>query len=117
MNNQNPAFSMFTGTVDDLLKNMDKVDCDQVERVCVTQSEDYILDDEEAISMIMAESHTTRDEAVDILAEIKRLEIQRLVDNLVAEGLVEVSSYDKDGQPIYSLTDNGKVLANNLKKK
>ena len=116
MNNKkkNPAFVPFHGTVDELLKNMDNVDDDQVERVVVEQNEDYILADSEAISMIMAEANVPRDEAEDILNEIKREEVKRVCDNLVEQGIIEVSSYDSDGDPCYSLTDNGKVLAENL---
>lgn len=117
MNNprkKNPAFTPFRGTVDDLLKNMDNVDVDQVERVVVKQNEDYILSDPEAISMIMAESDVSKEVAEDILNEIKHEEIVRVCANLVEQGLIEVSSYDADGNPSYSLTNNGKVLAENL---
>lgn len=113
-NKRNPAFTPFTGTVDDLLKNMDKVDVDQVERVVIKQNEDYILTDPEAIAMIMAEANVSNEEATDILNEIKHEEITRVCANLVEQGLIEVASYDEDGNPSYSLTDNGKVLAENL---
>lgn len=113
MNNtkRNPAFSPFRGTVDQLLANMELVDDDQVERVVLEENEDYILSDEEAISMIMAESDVPRDEAVDILNEIKSEEMKRVLTKLVSEGIVEVSSYDEDGEPLYGLTENGKALA------
>lgn len=115
-NNQkrNPAFSPFHGTVDELLKNMDNVDADQVERVVVEQNEDYTVSDDEAVSMIMAEANVLHDEAVNILNEIKREEVARVLGGLMKDGVVEVSSYDADGQPLYSLTDNGKVIAENL---
>lgn len=113
-NKRNPAFTPFTGTVDDLLKNMDNVDVDQVERVVIKQNEDYILTDSEAIKMIMSEADVTEDVAKDILNEIKHEEITRVCANLVEQGLIEVVSYDADGDPSYSLTDNGKVLAENL---
>jgi predicted HTH transcriptional regulator len=113
-NKRNPAFTPFTGTVDDLLKNMDKVDVDQVERVVIKQNENYILTDPEAIAMIMAEANVSNEEATDILNEIKHEEITRVCANLVEQGLIEVASYDEDGNPSYSLTDNGKVLAENL---
>lgn len=114
-NKRNPAFTPFTGTIDDLLKNMDKVDVDQVERVVVKQNEDYILTDPEAIAMIMAEAGVSEEEAKDILNEIKHEEITRVCANLVEQGLIEVASYDADGNPSYSLTDNGKVIAENLR--
>ncbi|NBR07292.1 MAG: hypothetical protein EBT92_16220 [Planctomycetes bacterium] len=112
MNNKvNPAFVPFTGTIDQLLANMDKVDVDQVERVVVDQTEDAILSNSDAIAMIMAEANVSHEEAVDILNDIKCEEVKRVLDGLMNEGLVEVTSYDEDGQPLYNLTENGKVLA------
>jgi hypothetical protein len=107
----NPAFVPFRGTVDELLANMDNVDADQVERVVVNQSEEVIMSDSDATAMIMSEANVSREEAVDILNEIKCEEVKRVLDGLMKEGIVEVSSYDQDGQPLYSLTNNGKVLA------
>jgi hypothetical protein len=113
MNNKkrNPAFSPFHGTVDQLLANMELVDDNQVERILLEGVEDYILSDEEAVSMIMAEANVQRDEAVDILNEIKSEEMQRVLTKLVGEGIVEVTSYDDAGEPLYGLTANGKALA------
>jgi hypothetical protein len=107
----NPAFVPFHGTVDQLLENMKLVDDDQVERVILEGKEDYILSDEEAVSMIMAEADVSRDEAADILNEIKSEEMQRVITKLVGEGIVEVTSYDAAGEPLYGLTQNGKALA------
>lgn len=113
-NKLNPAFVPFSGTVDELLARMDSVDVDQVERVVVDQNEDVVLSDADAIAMIMAESNASHEEAEDILREIKCEEVKRIVDGLVAEGIVEVAEYDKDGQPLYTLTQNGKALADTL---
>lgn len=114
---RNPAFSPFRGTVDDLIKNMELVDDDQVERVLIEENEDYILSNVEAVSMIMAEANVPHDEAVDILNEIKSEEMQRSLTKLIAEGIVEVTSYDADGEPLYGLTENGKALATSFSDK
>jgi len=112
MSNKNDAKKLalpFTGNVDQLLAHIDA-------SVDIEQLEDVILNDDEAIKMIMAECDCDESMARDILTEIKLEEVDRVIKNLVADGLVEVKSYSPDGEPMYGLTDNGNVLAENLKK-
>jgi len=110
-------FKPFRGSIDDLLNHVDKMNPDDVEKIVVDKSEDVLLSDTDAINMIMAESQLDRETAEAILTEIKLEEVRRAIGNLLEEGLIEVSYYDVAGDPIYSLTDNGKAIVTDLKSK
>ena len=115
--NKKDMFKPFHGSIDDLLNHVDKMNPDDVEKIVVDQSEDVLLNDKDAINMIMAEGQLDHETAEAILTEIKLEEVSRAIGNLLEEGLIEVSDYDAVGDPMYSLTDNGKVLATDLKSK
>mgnify|MGYP003338012089 CR=1 FL=1 len=108
--------STFTGTVDQLLAHVDLLD-----EVTITKDveagADVILSDGEAVLEIMKEVGCDRDEATKILQEIKLLEVDEAIQNLVNDGLVEIKSFDKDGNPdMFGLTQLGKNYAEKLKK-
>lgn len=110
MNNDVKKLTMpFTGNVDELLAHVDSV-------TNIEELDSVVLNDNEAIKMIMAECDCDESMARDILTEIKLDEVDRVLKNLMADGLVEVKSYSPDGEPQYGLTDNGHILAENLKK-
>ena len=114
-NNSQEMFVPFKGSVDDLLNHVDKFDPTEVEDVVVNQTKDVMLDDDVAIKLIQSELNCDLQMATDVFNQIKLEEVDRVLKNLVNEGLVEVSEY-KDGEPMYSLTDNGKFFAEKLKK-
>lgn len=111
------GFTPFTGTVDELLTHVGEVDADQVERVIVDGTEDVRLTDADAIQLIMAEEQCSESVAEQLLTMIKDAELKQALSELVNSGLVEVSKYDENGDPLYSLTDNGKILAEGMKNK
>jgi len=108
-------FRPFNGSVDDLLNHVDKFDPTVVENVVVNQTEDVLLDDTTAIAMIQSELNCDKEMATDIFNNIKLEEVKRVIDNLVEEGLVKLVDY-VDGEPVFSLTENGKLIADKLKK-
>lgn len=111
------GFVPFNGTVDELLSHMDTVDADQVERVIVDGTDDVILSDAESIALIKSESGVSDEEAQVILNEVKRAEIDDAIARLVKLGLLELASYDSDGQPQFGLTEIGKQYASAQKKR
>jgi len=112
--NINKIFVPFSGTIDQLLNHVDKIDPTQVENVVVNHTEDVFLDDKTAIEMIKSELNCENQQAVDILNEIKLAEISEILNNLVKEGLIEISEYDKNGEPLYSLTETGKLFSKKI---
>lgn len=109
-------FRPFTGTIDDLLKKVDTIDPDEVERIVVDQTQDVLLPDDLAIELIMSEAKLSREDAERILTEVKLEEVDRAIARLIEQGLVEVTNYGEDGAPLYGLTSEGKQLAGELKK-
>lgn len=109
--NINKIFVPFTGTIDQLLNHVDKIDPTQVENVVVNHTEDVFLDDKTAIEIIKSELNCEKQQAMEILNQIKLEEISKTLNDLVEEGLVEISEYDKNGEPIYSLTEAGKLFS------
>lgn len=105
----------FTGTVDELLDHMNNIDDSKVESD-INEDRDVLLSDGEAITQIMEELKCDRTEAEKVLMMVKEEEVKNTLNNLMSEGLVEISRYDADGEPLYSLTDAGKNVAENLKK-
>lgn len=114
-NDLQSIFRPFNGSVDDLLNHVDKFDPTVVENVVVNQTEEVLLDDTTAIAMIQSELNCDEEMAKDIFNNIKLEEVTRVIDNLVDEGLVEVVDY-VDGEPRFSLTENGKLMSEKLKK-
>jgi predicted transcriptional regulator len=114
-NDPQQMFVPFKGSVDELLNHVNKLDPDEVEDVVVNQTKDVMLDDDVAIKMIQSELDCDEQMAKDVFNQIKLEEVDRVLKSLIEEGLVQVSEY-KDGEPMYSLTDNGKFFAEKLKK-
>lgn len=113
--NLQKMFVPFKGSVDQLLSHVDTLDPNMVEDVVVNQTKDVLLDDDVAIKMIQSELGCDLESATDIFTQIKLEEIDRVIKNLMDEGLVEICDYH-DGEPMYSLTDNGKMIAKKIKK-
>lgn len=108
-------FVPFKGNVDQLLNHVDTLDPTMVEDVVVNKTKDVLLDDEVAIKMIQSELNCDLETATDVFTQIKFEEIDRVLKNLMDDGLVEISDY-RDGEPMYSLTENGKMIAKKIKK-
>lgn len=113
--NKIDMFKPFSGSIDDLLKHVDKFNPNDVEKIVIDQTDDVLLDDATAIEMIMSDGNVDRETATSILTEVKLEEVNRVIGSLIEDGLVEVFDYDTTGEPLYTLTSNGKVMAKKLK--
>jgi len=93
---------MFTGSVDDLLKHSMTIDPEMVEQ--------KVKDNEKrmCIEHLMNELECSPEEAEVIYNEITLAEVKRTVDEMVAEGLLEITGYSEDGEPLFGLTELGK---------
>jgi hypothetical protein len=115
MKNNDFLFKNFTGSVDQFLEHTSNIDGDDVEKIVVDQSEDVMLNPENAVEFVKNELHCSDEEARRIVEEIQREEADKAISSLIERGLIEVSSY-KDGEPLYSLTDAGEKYAEKIKK-
>lgn len=92
----------FTGTVDQLLAHCGNVDTEQVENE---------IEYNRAVGNIMREFGMNRYDAENAMREAKLDLVQKTIDELMLNGLVEISGENEDGEPLYVQTSKGKRLA------
>ena len=92
----------FNGNIDELLYH-----CATVDDVTLEQA----LELEKAIDHIMTEMDVDRSEAMMIIEQIHLADVQQTIDDMVAKGLLEITGYNKSGEPLYGQTELGKKLS------
>jgi hypothetical protein len=105
---RNNKMETFTGSIDDLLTHCSQLDLNQVE--------DQIKQDEkqECLNLIMNDCECSIEEAEQIYNDIALNEVKQTIDQLVKEGIVEVSGYNDDGEPLFTLTELGRQIQKEL---
>lgn len=98
----------YTGTIDSFLDHCSKLNINEVEEQVKEQEK------QECLEVIMEQCECSVEEAEEIYDEIALTEVKNTIDNLVKEGLVEVSGYNEDGEPLFVLTELGKQVQKNL---
>jgi predicted transcriptional regulator len=91
----------FTGNIDDLLNHCASVDDNTI---------DQALELERAIEHVMSELDMNREEAMETIQHIHLMEVQQTVNSMMEKGLLEITGYNENDEPIYSLTELGKSL-------
>lgn len=97
----------FTGTIDELIEHCANIDADQLYAECEKR---------ECIAVLMRDMECSEEEAEILYKEIALNEIKNTVDDLLKDGLVEVTGYNDDGEPLFSLTKLGKKVQQELNK-
>lgn len=97
----------FTGSIDELLKHCTDIDAEQLYADCEKR---------ECIAVLMRDMDCTEDEAEILYNEIALNEVKNTVDDLVKDGIVEVTGYNEAGEPLFSLTKLGKKIQDDLNK-
>ena len=98
----------FNGSIDDLLSHCSNLDVDKVE-------EQVKVEEKEAcIQVIMKELECNEFEAEVIYNEISLAETKKVVDDMVKDGILYISGYNEDGEPLFQLTELGKALRKEL---
>lgn len=98
----------YTGTIDSFLDHCSKLNINEVEEQVKEQEK------QECLEVIMEQCECSMEEAEEIYDEIALTEVKNTIDNLVKEGLVEVSGYNEDGEPLFVLTELGKQVQKKL---
>lgn len=108
-------YTLFTGTIDDLLNRAIEISnkMDETPRIVEFNQEDY----DDCIDYIMTSENLDRESAIGLYNQIRLQEVSDIIQDLVDKGLLEVVSYDETGEPKYGLTDQGKDAAKQIKKK
>lgn len=91
----------FTGNIDDLLNHCASVDDNTI---------DQALELERAIEHVMSELDMDREEAMETIQHIHLMEVQQTVNSMMEKGLLEITGYNENDEPLYSLTELGKSL-------
>jgi hypothetical protein len=100
----------FTGSIDDLLNHCANLDVSKVEEQVKNEEK------EECIKLIMQELECEEDEALKVYNEIALSETKTVVDKMVKDGLLEIIGHNEDGEPLFSLTELGKAIRNEMEK-
>jgi hypothetical protein len=96
--------TFFKGTVEDLLNRVLTAPQEAIDRVGDANER---LNREEAIAFAMDDLKISREEAERIVTEIQLEEFHRIAKSCVERGLLEITEYDGEGQPIYTPTIMG----------
>jgi hypothetical protein len=98
----------FTGSIDDLLNHCTNLDVDKVEEQVKEEER------QECIKVIMRELECNEFEAEVIYNEIALAETKKVVDDMVKDGLLYISGYNEEGEPLFNLTELGKAVRKEL---
>jgi hypothetical protein len=92
----------FKGSIDDLLKRCSKISKKEIDAI------DFEAEKNASISLIMREMDCSFDEAVDYYKQIALIETKKAINFLLEMGDVEVTGYNENGEPLYSITKKGR---------
>ena len=99
---------IFTGSVDALLEHCSKLDIKVVE-------EQIKLDEkEDCLKIIMSDCDCSLEEAKEIYSDIALSEVKETMEQLLKEGIVEVSGHNEEGEPLFTLTELGRQIQKEL---
>lgn len=90
--------TFFHGTIDEMLNHVGTAPTAEIDRV---DDPDKKLYGEELIQTVMDISKIPRDEAEKLVGEIQMEELNRICNDLLEKGLIELVGYDDDGLPKY----------------
>lgn len=97
----NGPLELFKGTVDDFLSHCSKLDVDAIEKSIEESNMNCLVEE------ISENMDVTPQEAKEIIEDIKLDIVQKEIDHLLEEGLIEITGYNAKGEPLYSTTQKG----------
>lgn len=97
----------FKGSVDDLLNHVTAAPKTAIEKV---GNPNEVLNREEMIATVMDDCKLPQAEAEKIVTELQMEEFDRIAKGMVEKGLLEIVSYDGEGNPEYKPTLKGLAL-------
>lgn len=107
MSNNN-ASQVYTGTVDGLLEHCSKLDLNEVEEQMKRDEK------EDCLNVIMTDLECSCEEAELIYSEIALEEVKETMEQLLKDGIVKVSGYNDEGEPLFVLTELGQQIRKEL---
>jgi hypothetical protein len=105
---KNNTSETYTGTIDDLLEHCSNLDLKEVE-------EQIKLDEKrECLSIIMRDCECSLEEAEQIYNDIALNEVKETMKQLLKDGIVQISGYNDEGEPLFTLTELGRQIQKEL---
>lgn len=102
-NNNSKIFATsFTGTIDELLRHAAAANAEAVE---------LEVENEKVVCQVMREYDLDREDALEMIQQAHLAEVQAVLDELMAKGLVKISGVNANGEPLYVQTPKGRRLA------
>jgi hypothetical protein len=111
-------YKYFQGGIDDLLNHVSNIPDEVIDELNddLAGKREVQLTEEEALALIQEEKpDLSEEERKQLLLEIKLDHLMGIMKTFVSMGLAEVTGYDEDGYPTYSLTEKGKRVLDNGK--
>ena len=96
--------NFFKGSVDELLAHVGNAPQSEIDKA---GREDTVLNHEEIVAFIMDELKLPKEEAERLATAIQLEELKRVELSMVEKGLLEITEYDADGEPILKPTLKG----------
>ena len=69
---------------------------------------------EDCLNEIMTDLECSREEAEVIYSEIALAEVKETMEQLLKDGIVRISGYNDEGEPLFVLTEFGKQVKKEL---
>ena len=91
----------FSGSVDQFLNHCSNLDLEVVQEQVNKQNYDS------CIEHIKKHSECSEAEAIKLYDEFCLSEVKQTVDQLVEDGILQISEYNHNGEPLYVLTELG----------
>lgn len=105
---KNNASETYTGTIVGFLEHCSKLDINEVEMQMKREEK------EECLNVIMTDCECSLEEAEEIYAEIALAEVKESMSQLLKDGIVKISGYNDEGEPLFVLTELGKQVRKEL---
>jgi len=92
----------FSGSINQLLQRCSEMSKEEIDKI------DAEAEKNASISFIMREMDCSFDEAVEIYKEIAIIETQKVLDQMLESGEVQIVGFNEDGEALYEITKKGR---------
>ena len=92
----------FSGSINQLLQRCSEMSKEEIDKI------DAEAEKNASISLIMGEMDCSFDEAVEIYKEIAIIETQKVLDQMLESGEVQIVGFNEDGEALYEITKKGR---------
>jgi coproporphyrinogen III oxidase-like Fe-S oxidoreductase len=105
---KNNTSETYTGTIDDLLEHCSNLDIQEVEEQMKRDEK------EDCLNVIMTDFECSLEEAEQIYNDIALNEVKETMKQLLKDGIVQISGYNDEGEPLFTLTELGRQIQKEL---